>query len=37
MPLFTVSKSTLQPVAQSKFGSEKLLQQLVENNLDTVF
>lgn len=27
MPLFTVSKSTLQPVAQSKFSSEKLLQQ----------
>jgi predicted transport protein len=37
MPLFTVSKTTLQPVAQSKFTSEKLLQQLVEKNLDTVF
>ena len=37
MPLFTVSKSTLQPVAQSKFTSEKLLQQLVERNFDTVF
>jgi predicted transport protein len=37
MPLFTVSRSTLQPVAQSKFNSEKLLQQLVEKNLDVVF
>ena len=37
MPLFTVSRTTLQPVAQSKFTSEKLLQQLVEKNLDTVF
>lgn len=37
MPLFTVSKNTLQPVAQSKFQSEKLLQQLVEANLDAVF
>lgn len=37
MPLFRVSKTTLQAVAQSKFTSEKLLQQLVERNLDTVF
>ena len=37
MPLFTVSKSTLQAVAQSKFASEKALQQLVEANLETVF
>jgi predicted transport protein len=37
MPLFTVSKNTLQPVAQSKFQSEKVLQQLVEANLDAVF
>jgi RecB family endonuclease NucS len=37
MPLFTVSKSTLQPVAQSKFASEKILQQLVEGNLEVVF
>jgi predicted transport protein len=37
MPLFTVHKSTLQPVAQSKFSSEKALQQLVEKNLDAVF
>ncbi len=37
MPLFTVSKTTLQPVAQSKFTSERLLQQLVEENLDSVF
>jgi predicted transport protein len=37
MPLFTVAKSTLQPVAQSKFSSEKALQQLVEGNLEAVF
>ncbi len=37
MPLFTVSKTSLQRIAQSKFGSEKILQQLVERNLDTVF
>jgi predicted transport protein len=37
MPLFTVSKTTLQPVSQSKFASEKTLQQLVEKNLDAVF
>lgn len=37
MPLFTVSKTNLQQVAQSKFVSEKILQQLVEKNLDTVF
>lgn len=37
MPLFTVSKSELRPVAQSKFTSEKALQQLIERNLDAVF
>jgi predicted transport protein len=37
MPLCTVSKTALQQVAQSKFTSEKTLQQLVEKNLDTVF
>jgi predicted transport protein len=37
MPLFTVAKTTLQQVAQSKFASEKVLQGLVEKNLDTVF
>lgn len=37
MPLFTVSKTSLQPVAQSKFASEKALQQLVEGNLEVVF
>lgn len=37
MPLFTVSKTSLQPVAQSRFASEKLLQQLVEANLEAVF
>lgn len=37
MPLFSVLKSVLQPVTQSKFTSEKALQQLVEANLQTVF
>ncbi len=37
MPPFPVSKSALQQVAQSKFASEKILQNLVEKNLDTVF
>lgn len=37
MPLFTVSQTILQTVPQKKFSSEKLLQQLVEKNLDTVF
>ena len=36
MPLFTVSKTTLQPVAQLKFTSRGS-EQLVEENLDTVF
>jgi predicted transport protein len=37
MPLFTVSKTSLQPVAQSKFATEKALQSLIETNLETVF
>ena len=37
MPLFTVANTALQQVAQSKFTSEKVLQNLVEKNLDTVF
>jgi predicted transport protein len=37
MPLFAVSKTTLQPIAQSKFPSEKALQHLVESNLEAVF
>lgn len=37
MPLFTVSKTALQPVTQSKFTSEKALQELVEANLEVVF
>jgi predicted transport protein len=37
MPLFTVSKTSLQPVAQSKFASEKALQQLIEANIEVVF
>lgn len=35
--MFTVANSTLQQVAQSTFTSEKVLQNLVEKNLDTVF
>jgi RecB family endonuclease NucS len=37
MPLFNVSKATLNAVAQTSFTSEKQLQQLIEKNLDTVF
>ncbi len=37
MPLFTVTKTGLQQVAQTKFPSEKVLQTIVERNLDTVF
>jgi predicted transport protein len=37
MPLFTVSKNALQPVAQRKFASEKALQHLIEANLEAVF
>jgi predicted transport protein len=37
MPLFTVTKTTLKPVTQSKFPSEKALQQLIEANLGAVF
>jgi predicted transport protein len=35
--LFTFSKTNLKPVAQSKFPTEKVLQQLVEANLEIVF
>lgn len=37
MPLFNVSKKTLAAVGQKSFTSEKALQQLIEDNLDTVF
>lgn len=37
MPLFAVVKSSLQPIAQSKFSAEKVLQQLIEANLGAVF
>ena len=37
MPLFTVTKTALQPVAQTRFSSEQALQQLVEKNLEVVF
>jgi predicted transport protein len=37
MPLFTVCKTELRPIAQSKFTSEKTLQQLIEANLEAVF
>ena len=37
MPLFTVSKTSLEPVGQSKFPSEKAIQLLIERNLAAVF
>lgn len=37
MPLFAVSKTTLRPVPQRPFPSEKVLQHLIESNLDVVF
>jgi predicted transport protein len=37
MPLFAISKSKLDPIAQSNFLAEKELQRLIESNLDTVF
>jgi predicted transport protein len=37
MPLFTVSKDRLAPVSRINFPSEKSLQELIEENLDTVF
>src|SRR5688572_8334764 len=37
MPLFSMSRNTLRSVAQHKFANEKVLQQLIEANLETVF
>lgn len=37
MPLFTMSQAVLHPIAQTKFPSEKVLQHLIEGNLQAVF
>ena len=37
MPLFSVDKSTLTPVTQTNFPTEKVLQGLIEKNLSAVF
>ena len=37
MPLFTVAKTTLSPVDQTNFATEKILQALIESNLESVF
>ena len=37
MPLFEINKSNLSPVNHSNFNTEKELQKLIEDNLDTVF
>ncbi|MDP3719491.1 MAG: DUF5655 domain-containing protein [Acidobacteriota bacterium] len=37
MPLFSIAKTTLQAVPQRPFTSEKVLQRLIESNLDAVF
>lgn len=37
MPLFTITKSTLSTVDQTNFAKEKVLQTLIESNLESVF
>src|SRR5262245_10253829 len=37
MPLFALTKTTLRAIPQKPFPSEKVLQRLIEANLDTVF
>jgi len=37
MPLFRMSKDSLERVPQTNFDNEKVLQSLIENNLDVVF
>jgi len=37
MPLFSVTKDRLSPVAQTNFSTEKVMQRLIEGNLQTVF
>ena len=37
MPLFAIAKTSMQPVRQTRFQSEKHLQRLIEENLDVVF
>ena len=37
MPLFAVTKTTLSPIDQTNFETEKVLQKLIESNLESVF
>lgn len=37
MPLFRISKDKLEQVEKTNFSTEKILQTLIENNLETVF
>ena len=37
MPLFTVSASKVALISQASLGSEKVLQNFVENNLGAIF
>jgi predicted transport protein len=37
MPLFALTKTALRAIPQKPFPSEKMLQRLIESNLDTVF
>jgi len=37
MPLFSVTKTALRAIPQKPFPSEKVLQRLIESNIDTVF
>ena len=37
MPLFSMARNALRPVAQKKFPSERVLQRLIEENLEVVF
>ena len=37
MPLFAVTKTTLSPIDQTNFETEKSLQTLIESNLESVF
>ena len=37
MPLFTVAKTTLSPIDQTNFATEKDLQALIESNLESSF
>lgn len=37
MPLFSIKKNRLDPIAQTNFPNEKTLQSIVEGNLKTIF